>query len=289
MKNLTAVIPVRNMADRLSPLELAITAALESGFKVIVAHDGAEDQTGVELEEIHARLKGSGMELLTGVFNSPGGARNAGVKKVTTDWLTFWDADDIPIIKNLSELYKIVVRNNADVGIGGYADTNSINLSESKLHRNEYMDLNSIALSPGIWRMIFRTELIVNSPFKSLLLAEDQVLLSDLRITQRNIVYSNAIVYNYFSGNPSSLTGNNRKIEDLIKATSFISSNLKLEKNVSQKVFDEIMIAKQSLTILKYGNFKNRIYAAQRLLKFLLIASGKARKSILKLLFGKIL
>jgi hypothetical protein len=120
--------------------------------------------------------------------------------------------------------------------------------------------------------MIFRTELIVSIPFKSLHLAEDQILLSDLRITQRKIVYSSAIVYNYFSGNPSSLTGKNRKIEDLIKATSFISSNLKLEKNESQKEFNWIMLAKQSLSILKYGNFKNRIFAAQRLLIFLLIA-----------------
>lgn len=289
MKNLTAVIPVRNMAGKLRDLEFAIAAALRAGLKVIVVHDGAEDQTGSELQIICAGQKHESLELLTGVYNCPGGARNAGVKKVTTDWLTFWDADDSPILENLSQLYKIVEKNNADVGIGGYADTNSLNPSESKLHRNDQIDLNAIALSPGIWRMIFRTELIVNSPFKSLLLAEDQILLSEIRLTQRRIVYSSAIVYNYSSGNPGSLTGKNRKINDLIKATSYISRNLKNEKTKSQKEFDWVMLVKQSLTIFKYGNFKNRIFATQKLLRFLLIAPLKSRKTILRLLFGKVL
>jgi len=289
MKNLTVVIPVRNMAGKLSELEFAITAALNVGFRVIVVHDGAEDQTGAELQNIYAGLKHEGLELITGVYNCPGGARNAGVKKVTTDWLTFWDADDSPILENLSQLYKIVEKNNADVGIGGYADTNSLNPSESKLHRNEQIDLNAIALSPGIWRMIFRTELIVNSPFTSLLLAEDQILLSDIRLTQRRIVYSSAIVYNYLSANPNSLTGKNRKIEDLIKATSYISKNLKNEKTKSQKEFDCVMLAKQSLTVFKFGNIKNRIFATQKMLHFLMIAPKKSRQTILFLIFGKVL
>ena len=288
MKNLTAVIPVRNMAGKLTELEIAITDALGAGFKVIVVHDGADDATGVELQNIHAGLKHEGLELFSGVYNSPGGARNAGVKKVTTDWLTFWDADDSPIVENLSKLYKIVEKNNADVGIGGYADTNSLNLSESKLHRNDHIDLNAIALSPGIWRMIFRTELIVSSPFKSLLLAEDQILLSEIRLTQRKIVYSSAIVYNYSSGNPDSLTGKNRKIDDLIEATSYILKNLKEEKIKSQKEFDWVMLAKQSLTIFKYGNMKKRIFATHKMLQFLLIAPLESRKTILRLLFGKV-
>ena len=289
MKNLTVVIPVRNMAGKLRDLEFAITAALMAGFRVIVVHDGSDDQTGVDLQKIYTRQNHEGLELLTGVYNSPGGARNAGVKKVTTDWLTFWDADDSPIVENLSELYKIVETSNADVGIGGYADTNSLNLSESNLYRSEHLDLNAIALSPGIWRMIFRTELIVNSPFKSLLLAEDQILLSEIRLTERKIVHSSAIVYNYLSGNPGSLTGKNRKIDDLIEATSYILKNLKNEVTTSQKEFDWVMLAKQSLTIFKYGNIKNRFFATQKLLQFSLIAPLKSRKTILRLLFGKVL
>jgi hypothetical protein len=102
-------------------------------------------------------------------------------------------------------------------------------------------------------------------------------------------VSSSTIVYNYSSGNPNSLTGKNRKIEDLIRATAFISKNLVNEENKSQKEFDWIMIAKQSLTILKYGNSKNRIFAIQTLFHFLLSAPRKARQTIIRQLFRKII
>ncbi len=289
MKNLTVVIPVRNMAGKLRELEFAITAALLAGFRVIVVHDEADDQTGLDLQKIYTRQNHEGLKLLTGVYNSPGGARNAGVRKVTTGWLTFWDADDSPIVENLSELYRIVETSNADVGIGGYADINSLFPPESKLYGNDHMDLNAIALSPGIWRMIFRTELIINSPFKNLLLAEDQILLSDIRVTQRKIVYSNKVVYNYNSGNPNSLTGKNRKIEDLIQATSYILKNIENVTTSSQKEFDWVLLAKQSLTMFKYGSIKNRIFATQKLLQFLFMAPSKARKTIIRLIFGKVL
>lgn len=289
MKNLTVVIPVRNMAGKLREMEFAISAALCAGFRVIVVHDEADDQTGLDLQKIYIQQKREGLELITGVYNSPGGARNAGVRKVTTGWLTFWDADDSPIVENLSKLYRIVETSNADVGIGGYADINSLNPLESKLYRNEHIDLNAIALSPGIWRMIFRTELIINSPFKNLLLAEDQILLSDLRVTQRKIVHLNEVVYNYHSGNPNSLTGKNRKIEDLIQASSYILKNIENETTSSQKEFDWVLLAKQSLTLFKYGSIKNRFFATQKLLQFLFIAPGKARKTIIRLIFGKVL
>jgi glycosyltransferase involved in cell wall biosynthesis len=277
------------MAGKLREMEFAISAALCAGFRVIVVHDEADDQTGLDLQKIYIQQKREGLELITGVYNSPGGARNAGVRKVTTGWLTFWDADDSPIVENLSKLYRIVETSNADVGIGGYADINSLNPLESKLYRNEHIDLNAIALSPGIWRMIFRTELIINSPFKNLLLAEDQILLSDLRVTQRKIVHLNEVVYNYHSGNPNSLTGKNRKIEDLIQASSYILKNIENETTSSQKEFDWVLLAKQSLTLFKYGSIKNRFFATQKLLQFLFIAPGKARKTIIRLIFGKVL
>jgi hypothetical protein len=49
------------------------------------------------------------------------------------------------------------------------------------------------------------------------------------------------------------------------------------------------MLAKQYLTIFKHGNIKNSIFATQKLLQFFSIAPGKARQTILRLLFGKVL
>jgi len=275
------------MAGKLKPLEESISAALSVGFKVIVIHDKNDDLTEIELRSFFANQDQSTMDLLTGVYNSPGSARNAGVLRVKTDWVTFWDSDDRPVVENLIQLYEIVEQNSADVGIGGYTDTNLLDQSSSRLYGNESQELNSIALAPGIWRMIFRTQLVVDWPFQSLLLAEDQILLSDIQITKRKIVFLSAVVYNYLSGNPESLTGQSRKTGDLVDSISHTLLNIKNQTSNTQREFDWIMLAKQVLTLLKYGSIQNRIFAARQLLQFLFFAPKRARQTILRHLLTK--
>ena len=281
MKELTIVIPVRNMAGKLKPLEESISTALSAGIKVIVVHDKADDSTEVELRRIFANQGQTNMDLLTGTYNSPGGARNAGVLRVNTEWVTFWDSDDQPVVENLLQLYELVKQSGADVGIGGYTDTNLLDQSSPRHYRNESQEINSIALAPGIWRMIFRTNLVAGSPFHSLLLAEDQILLSDIEITKRKVVFLSAVVYNYLSGNPESLTGQSRKTKDLVDSMSHILLNIKNQTSAAQREFDWIMLAKQALTLLKFGSIQDRIFAIRRFLQFLFIAPRRARQNIL--------
>jgi glycosyltransferase involved in cell wall biosynthesis len=275
------------MSGRLKPLEESISTALSAGLKVIVVHDKVDDSTEVELRGFFANQDQTNMELLTGVYNSPGGARNAGVLRVKTEWVTFWDSDDQPVTENLIQLYEIVEKTNSDLGIGGYADTNSVRQTVSNLYRNEPPDLNAIALAPGIWRMIFRTSLVAGSPFQTLLLAEDQILLSDLQLTKKKIVFLNSITYNYLSGNPKSLTGQSRKTEDLVHSISHLLLNIKDQTSVAQREFDWIMLAKQALTLLKYGGFQNRILALLRLAQFLFTAPKGAQRTILRQILMK--
>ncbi len=275
------------MAGKLEQLDVSITSALSAGLKVIVVHDMADVSTEDELRRMFLNQDQTNLSLLTGVFNSPGGARNAGIKRVETEWVTFWDADDWPIVENLIKLYELVEGADADLGIGGYADTSSVRQSVSRLHRNDSLDLNLIALTPGIWRMIFRTQIVAGSPFQHLLLAEDQILLSDIQITRRKVVSLNAIIYNYFSGNPTSLTGDSRRTKDLVDSISHILENIKNQTSATQREFDWILVAKQTLTLLKFGDFRNRFFAARRFFQFIMLGSWKARQVILRYLLNR--
>jgi len=135
--------------------------------------------------------------------------------------------------------------------------------------------------------MIFRTQLVADSPFQSLLLAEDQILLSDIQLTKRKIVFLSAVVYNYLSGNPESLTGQSRKTQDLVDSISHIRLNIKNQTSAAQREFDSIMLAKQVMTLLKYGSIQSRIFAILRFLQFLFIAPRRARQTIVRHILSK--
>lgn len=281
------MIPVRQMSGKLEQLEISISEALKEEVKVVIVHDKVEELTEIELLQITNRINHPNLELISGSFNSPGLARNAGMKHVNTEWIIFWDADDFPMIANFLELYDAVVKNGSEIGVGNFQELDFLNEKKSTYPLNRAQDLNSIAAYPGIWRMIFRSELILENPFTSLLLAEDQVLLSDIRFATRNITYTNSTVYNYVTGNPDSLTGKKRRIEDLVKSTSRIILNNSNEANVHQLEFNWIMLAKQSMSLIKFGTLRQKYIGFRVLYWFFLRSPRDARQHVLRHLLLK--
>ena len=281
MRNLTVVIPVRQMAGKLDQLETSISEALREEVKVILVHDKADELTGEELQQIIGRQKSPNLELITGSFNSPGIARNAGMQHVKTKWVIFWDADDIPIVENVLNLYEMVVKNDSEIGVGGFQEIDFLNSQSPSIAKKTKQELNSIATSPGIWRMIFQSKLILENPFTDLLLAEDQILLYDIRFATRKIVFCNFAVYKYVKGNPDSLTGRNRKVEDLERSISRIINGIRYERDVRQLEFNWIMVAKQSFSLLKFGSLRQKFIGIRTLMQFLLQSPKVARQYVL--------
>jgi glycosyltransferase involved in cell wall biosynthesis len=275
------------MAGKLEQLEISVSEALKEKAKVIIVHDKAEELTEIELLQITNRINHPNLELISGSFNSPGFARNAGMKHVNTEWVIFWDADDLPMVADCLEFFDVVVKSGSEIGVGNFQELDFLKEKTSTYPLNKSQDLNSIAAYPGIWRMIFRSELILENPFTSLLLAEDQVLLSDIRFATRKIAYTESTVYNYVTGNPNSLTGRKRKIEDLVKSTSQIMLNIRNEVNVQQLEFNWIMIAKQSMSLIKFGTLRQKYIGFRLLFKFSLQSPKSARQYALQHLFLK--
>jgi glycosyltransferase involved in cell wall biosynthesis len=281
VRNLTIVIPVRQMAGKLEQLEISISEALREEVKVIVVHDKVDELTDEELQQIMVRQKNPNLDLITGQFNSPGVARNAGMQRVKTKWVVFWDADDFPIVENLLNLYEIVVKSDSEIGVGGFQEIDFLNAQTPGNAPNTKQELNSIASSPGIWRMIFQSNLMHENPFTDLLLAEDQILLSDIRFATREIIFCNFPVYKYVKGNPDSLTGRNRKIADLERSIFRILDCNRHEPDIRQLEFNWIMVAKQSFSLLKFGSLRQKFIGAWTLMRFFLQCPKAAQKHIL--------
>lgn len=285
MSNLTIIVPVRKMSGRLDALYSAISSALNSEIKVIVIHDKADDDTEVELREIKKKLDNRNFELITGEFNSPGKARNEGIIRTTSEWVTFWDADDRPVVSNLLKLLEVVRTTNSDIGVGAFQNVWFSNPEKSTENQTHMKGLNFLAATPGIWRMIIRTGIVSEHLFHDYLLAEDQVILSDFVLTSRKITLSRLVVYHYVSGGPSSLTGNHKKTDDLIRSTAHILANIEKSDSDAQKQFDWILVGLQTVSLIKYGSLANRLYAIKLLYKFYAQAPWKSKKMVLRKIF----
>ena len=172
---LTIIVPVANMFDRLHNLQSWINTSQSNEVLIVLVHDRIDERTGVQLLEISENLQHSKTLLIEGKFGSPGKARNEGLKYVKSDWVCFWDSDDLP---NLEKTLNFLTSNKI------YSDLIICNFSVNKLgnltHFYHENNLDLVALTPGIWRMIFRTSCIANKKFPNIRMGEDLVFLAKL-------------------------------------------------------------------------------------------------------------
>jgi hypothetical protein len=116
----------------------------------------------------------------------------------------------------------------------------------------------SVAMNPGVWRMIFRSEIINDFRFTNLLSGEDQVFLSQINFAERNCKYNQKVFYEYSTRQVSQLTNSFQSLKDLPHASGLILKNVIRGSRKSQ-IFDLIMIIRQQITLIRRGNTRLRL------------------------------
>jgi len=253
MKNsiLTVVTPVTNMAGKLSKLESWVDEALELGVKVVVVHDYREAKTQEELQKIVNRHHSERLILLSGKFGNPGAARNAGMTNLISEWICFWDSDDLPNVSNV-----IAEINSSqpliDVIIGQFVTVDN-NLEAKPNKTSTTYCLDDFALNPGLWRILIRSKLVNQLEFPPLRMGEDQVFLNNLNLGSLHIKFSREIFYKYFSGDPNQLTNNEKALSDLYHSIQQVRVSIP-SKSGADLHLALIMLTRLCLTSLKNGN-----------------------------------
>ena len=282
MKTLSAVIPLSIKADNHKHLIEWLNSQDHTLIDVIVVLD--EAGASVEKQnEIKNAVKHFEIKVLSGNFGSPGLARNAGMKVSETQWIAFWDADDLPLIGSFLQMVQEANQVGLDVCLGDYIFRDLIS------GRTEYRQIPKSAKSNdlpiligrdlGIWRFGFRKDLLKKN-FTSLRMAEDQVFLMENNIFSREIYLGHTFVYCYFYGGAKQSTSNNNLIGDLREAISVTSNQLLFSHSFKESQFVSMLLARQSMTSLKRGSLQLKFWALRELFRIYFQLDGKSKTNL---------
>jgi glycosyltransferase involved in cell wall biosynthesis len=269
MTLLSVVVPIRDMGGKLSPLFNWVDRALKLDCEVVLVHDFFDFVTENEITQFVNLHKSQKIKFFSSKFNSPGLARNTGMIHASGEFIAFWDADDYPEVDNFIALAQQCKNTVSDVGIGGFEAIDEsgklIKAYPTHIQRN----LNKIAIYPGLWRMVFRSNLLSDRKFTKLLLAEDQVFLSQLRLSERKVLFFNRIVYKYTVLRKGSLTTKKENLPDLISSLELFLIQISGKQSRTSINFNITLIVRNFLTILKNGTLVQSKNAMSTFLKIL--------------------
>ncbi len=257
--NLTAIIPIGRVKDDLKILKSWIEESREFPLKLILVHDISEKSTTDQISKLANSFEESKILLIQGKFGSPGFARNAGLELVKSEWVAFWDCDDKPMLK---DIFNGIADSNVkdEVIVGGFQVKNaSNNFVNDKFSINP--SLRSISLNPGLWRMIFKTELIKNLRFTGFKLAEDHLFMAEIKLPERKINFVSKSFYEYVFGGENQLTSKKSNLDDLRLASTLLMSTTRLQLNPKVIFFNLTLIFRQQFTLVKKGNFRLKFQA----------------------------
>lgn len=259
--SLTAIIPIGDVKGNLQTLQSWINESKKYPLKLILVHDISDKRTARQISEISKHFEESKLMVIHGKFGSPGLARNAGLEIVKSKWVAFWDCDDKPMLETI---FNAIATSGIDdeIIIGGFqvkkASNNFVNLKFSRKP-----NIKSISLNPGVWRMIFKSELVEKMRFTDLKLAEDHLFISEIKLPERKIDFMSKSFYEYIYGGENQLTSKKNNLPDLQVASRLLLYKTKSEKNRQVIFFNLTLIFRQQFTLLKKGDFQLKFQALQ--------------------------
>jgi glycosyltransferase involved in cell wall biosynthesis len=202
------------------------------------------DKNFAELEKWRDKIK-----LISGVFNGPALARNAGLAEVNSQWVVFADCDDIVYPHYVIEEISHVGEEN-DLIIGQFSMENLNDGVEYPFENLGTWELMDLAKRPGIWRMAFRSASIRKVRFPDVTMGEDQLFLMSYLAENEKVIFVQSIFYRYHIGGEGQLTSNRNALQDLQK-TVLLSKKI-MNSATSNKDILSLMYLLQLNSKFKY-------------------------------------
>jgi glycosyltransferase involved in cell wall biosynthesis len=230
---LTAVIPIHGSEFESRKDNLKAMMKSSTQIKLVIVADGFNRGDRALLDEMVAQAKFCETNLIHGVFGNPGSARNAGLEFVDSEWVCFWDSDDIPHPEGFKTMIEKAEASKSSVAKGSYSVLDKLE-GEVIPSARPYITSENPArhlLDPGIWRYAFAKKVYLNTRFPPLRMGEDQDYLVKVLLSEREVFQSDEVVYTYRLGNETQITNSKSAFADVGASLKFLEEQLKLNRN----------------------------------------------------------
>ena len=177
-------------------------------FELILVVDEMYQDFSAELATIKMAEHSTKFQIMRGRFGNPGAARNAGINIATSEWVAFWDSDDLPDPSAIIRMLTRAQEENADIAIGSFRilGKSGIKTIATPKSNSKSVLLRHLTSNPGLWRICFKLEIVKGRFFPEIRMGEDQIFLAQLPFAESRIYLSSEVVYTYTENNPNSLT-----------------------------------------------------------------------------------
>jgi glycosyltransferase involved in cell wall biosynthesis len=268
----TAVIPVHSMAGKLTNLNLTLDACANLPIQVVIIHDDADDGTEEDLVRILNSFDTLHYEKYTVKYGSPGLTRNVGILRAKSDWISFWDCDDLPVPLAITSLMQSISLENFDVIIGAIATQSGTDAKTLKKHSTigaESLRQMHLANMPAFTRMVYRRSLIGEAMFPAWRVGEDQCFLREIEFLNSRVYYAEDLFYIYISDFCGQLSRNEKFSSEIIFSLDFLSRRI-WSSPLTMREFCHTQFLKMFIvTIRKAGLVRLLLISPNSLLAFL--------------------
>lgn len=239
------IIPVKNNSETfLNTYQMVINAAT-FGIRCLVILDNFNvNEISKFSKNIKHEIDSDFVVIKTGTYGAPGLARNAGLEISSSDWVTFWDADDFPNLVNITNALNKYGEQQVPI-IGQYRINSSTIISKSMI---------DVATNPGLWRIIFPQKSLRSLRFNENKWGEDQLFILQTGLFAMKAIIVSDCFYDYKVDNKKQLTQNNPLVNDAFKTLVHIYNHDSNQLN-SNILFQLILVIRLSITILKRFSF----------------------------------
>ncbi len=248
MEVVDIVIPVLMPSNHLQEIRKYLNKTCDR-IKLIYVLDFGRDHNPDYEQDFSNNLK---EKFVYGSFGSPGEARNAGLEICTSDYVIFWDVDDLPEIETTCTVLRDLSIESPEALVGKWTPLDN----KERVLGNQPTDVGN---NPGLWRWIFRRSLIGQTKFTDLMWGEDQLFLAEILAKDPNILKIDVILYRYNDKSSDSLTSSTYNARDLPEVSKR-SIRLFPSPNNHVLVVTTLMLIRQSLTMLKFGKIPIKFY-----------------------------